>query len=456
MFERKFFVFLLLAAFDYSVVFFSLACGFFTRYLFETEFNIGVAILFFSDKIWFYVVFSTFFVFLFYLRGLYRKRIGFWDETKEIVRIGFISLVIFFFATAIFKLEYELSRFALFFGVGLAVFLVPASKLLLKKKLYKAGIWVEKVVIVGENKKASELFEKFAVDSYLGYTVIGFVTSVAKFCMSDTAQTRIAKTVVVCDNMSGKELMNLQKLAKNVILAPNIEGVAVLNTEFTYSFDERTFFLAIKNNLKSETNIFLKRALDLLISLLILPFVLIVIIVVAIAIRIDSTGKAIFVQKRLGMDEKEFFVYKFRSMYLDADRILEQHLAANEEARNEWNVYKKLKSADPRVTRLGKLIRKLSLDELPQIFNVLKGEMSIVGPRPYLPSESDDMGDKKEYILEAKPGITGLWQVSGRNELTFEERLSMDVWYVLNWSVWLDVVILLKTVKVVLKKSGAY
>lgn len=454
MFGRKFFVFLLLAIFDYLTIFCSMAFGFFVRYLLDTDFGFDTAMLIFIDKIWFYAAFSIFFVFLFYLRGLYRKRVGFWDETKEIVRIGFVSIVIFFFATAIFKLEYELSRVALLLGVGFAVFLVPALKLSLKKKLYMLGIWGEKVVIVGQSQKAAELFGKFAADSYLGYRVAGFVPSIAEFCASQPNQK--AETVVVCDEMGGKELMNLQKLAKNVILAPNIEGVAVLNTEFNYSFDERTFFLTIKNNLKSETNIFLKRALDLLISLLILPFALVIILVVAAAIRLDSKGRAIFVQKRLGLEGEEFLVYKFRSMYTDSEQILESHLASNEDARHEWDIYKKLKSADPRVTRVGGLIRKLSLDELPQIFNVLKGDMSIVGPRPYLPSEAIDMGDKKEYILETKPGITGLWQVSGRNELTFDERLSMDVWYTLNWSVWLDIIILMKTVRVLFNKNGAY
>ncbi len=454
MFGRKFFVFFGLALFDYVVVFCSMACGFFIRYLFWTKFSLDGAVLLFAGKMWFYAVFALFFVFLFYLRGLYRKRIGFWDETKEIVRAAFVFVVIFFFITAIFKLEHDLSRVGLLCGVGFTMLLVPASKLWFKKKLYKLGVWGERVIIVGASKKAYELSEKFAADNYLGYKVASFTPTISEVC--SLISKKNSETIVVCDDISAKELMSLQKLAKNVILAPNIDGLAVLNTEFNYSFDERTFFLTVKNNLKSETNIFLKRVFDLFIAIALLPILLVLLTVIAIAIRLDSKGNAIFVQKRLGVGGKEFFVYKFRSMYEDSDKILREYLASNADANYEWMVYKKLKSLDPRVTRVGRIIRKLSLDELPQIFNVLKGEMSIVGPRPYLPSEAVDMGDKKEYILETKPGITGLWQVSGRNELTFDERLGMDVWYALNWSVWLDIVILLRTIRVVFKQNGAY
>ena len=143
-------------------------------------------------------------------------------------------------------------------------------------------------------------------------------------------------------------------------------------------------------------------------------------------------------------------------MYLNSDEILQEFLEKNPEAKKEWDKYKKLKSYDPRVTKIGKFLRATSLDELPQIFNVLKGDMSLVGLRPYLPREISDMGEYKDIILLTRPGITGLWQISGRNELTFQDRLKLDTWYVLNWSLWLDIVILFKTIKVVLNREGAY
>ncbi len=131
-------------------------------------------------------------------------------------------------------------------------------------------------------------------------------------------------------------------------------------------------------------------------------------------------------------------------------------LKKNPGAKEDWIKYKKIRGDDPRVTKMGKFLRKWSLDELPQVWNVLRGDMSLVGPRPYLPREEMDMKDYKDYILFTKPGITGLWQVTGRNKLLFKDRLKLDTWYVLNWSLWLDIVILFKTVKVVLKREGAY
>jgi len=208
--------------------------------------------------------------------------------------------------------------------------------------------------------------------------------------------------------------------------------------------------------LNSLVNEGIKRTIDIIISLLLLPVVLPLIGLIAIFIKLDSKGPVFFVQDRLGKNGKKFKCIKFRTMYLNNDEILEEYLRKHPEKREEWNKYKKLKSFDPRVTRVGRFLRKTSLDELPQIFNVLKGDMSLVGPRPYLPKEETDMGYFKNTILLTKPGITGLWQVSGRNNLEFRVRLVLDERYVLNWSFWLDLLIMLKTVKVVLKREGAY
>lgn len=143
-------------------------------------------------------------------------------------------------------------------------------------------------------------------------------------------------------------------------------------------------------------------------------------------------------------------------MYQDADIRLKEILKNDEEARKEWNMYYKLKN-DPRITKIGKFLRKSSLDEVPQIFNVLKGEMSFVGPRPVLQDELDKYyKELSSYYYMVRPGITGLWQISGRNELNYEMRVAKDSWYVLNWSIWLDIVILFKTPGAVFQKKGAY
>lgn len=167
-----------------------------------------------------------------------------------------------------------------------------------------------------------------------------------------------------------------------------------------------------------------------------------------------DNGPLFFTQTRIGKDGKEFKIYKFRSMVVGADEKLKDYLEQNEEAREEYNTYKKLKN-DPRITRVGHFIRNTSLDEFPQFINVLKGDMSLVGPRPYLPKEKEDMGIMVGTITNMKPGITGLWQVSGRSEVTFKERLDMDREYYYNWSLKWDIKILLRTVKKVIIRDGA-
>jgi undecaprenyl-phosphate galactose phosphotransferase len=232
--------------------------------------------------------------------------------------------------------------------------------------------------------------------------------------------------------------------------------VALTNTELYHLFMEQLFLLKINNNLKSPFNRFVKRCFDLLLSILLLPILIPVIAFLALLIKLDSPGPVFHIEGRFGKGKSIFNCIKFRTMHLNNEELLDAYLKTNPDAAGEWREYKKLKGPDPRVTKIGAFLRKTSLDELPQIFNVLTGQMSLVGSRPYLPREEKDMVLYIDMILLTPPGITGLWQVSGRNRLTFDDRLRLDAWYVLNWSVWLDLVILFKTVRVVLNKEGAY
>ena len=168
----------------------------------------------------------------------------------------------------------------------------------------------------------------------------------------------------------------------------------------------------------------------------------------------DDRDPVIFTQDRIGLNGKRIKIYKFRSMIPHAEEVLEKLMAEDPAIRDEYLTNKKLEN-DPRITPVGKFIRKTSLDEWPQFINVLKGDMSIVGPRPYLFREKDDMGIYYDAIIKAKPGITGMWQVSGRSDTTFKERCSLDEYYCKNWSIWLDFVILVKTVKALITKEGA-
>lgn len=200
---------------------------------------------------------------------------------------------------------------------------------------------------------------------------------------------------------------------------------------------------------------FLKRIVDIIGAL----FGVIMLVPMTIGIYIANLivgdkGPIFYSQNRIGKDGKNFKMYKFRSMVMGADEKLEKYLQENEDARREYKINKKLKD-DPRVTEIGKFIRKTSIDEFPQFINVLKGEMSLVGPRPYLPREINDMGYAYQYITAVKPGVTGLWQVSGRNDVTFKERLDLDMEYFENKNLLFEIKILFWTVSSVVHKKGA-
>lgn len=165
-------------------------------------------------------------------------------------------------------------------------------------------------------------------------------------------------------------------------------------------------------------------------------------------------GPVFYTQERIGKDGKLFKMYKYRSMVMDADNRLKKYLEENEEARAEYKKYKKLKD-DPRITKIGKIIRKTSIDEFPQFINILKGDMSLVGPRPYLPREKEDMGIYYNYIVKCKPGLTCIWQTSGRNNVAFEKRLEMDYTYVKEKRLKMDIKLILATFKKLIKKEGA-
>jgi Undecaprenyl-phosphate galactose phosphotransferase WbaP len=198
-----------------------------------------------------------------------------------------------------------------------------------------------------------------------------------------------------------------------------------------------------------------KRVLDLALGFAAASMAAPVLLVIALLVKLTSRGPVFFGHYRIGRDGRNFKAWKFRTMHVDGDRVLRDHLERNAAAREEWERDQKLRD-DPRVTPLGKFLRKASLDELPQIWNVLRGEMSLVGPRPIVTSEVWRYGTRFKLYTAVRPGITGLWQVSGRNETTYDERVRFDEYYVRNWSPWLDVYILARTAPILIKSTGAY
>jgi len=213
--------------------------------------------------------------------------------------------------------------------------------------------------------------------------------------------------------------------------------------------------LATSHRLKMFWNLALKRLIDLTLvisgGLVILPFLLLI----ALFVKISSPGPVLYGHKRLGLNGKHFKAYKFRSMVIDADKQLQALLDADPRLKDEWESSRKLKN-DPRVTFIGKILRRTSFDEFPQLLNILKGDMSLVGPRPVTDPEIEKYGENAHRVLTVKPGLTGLWQVSGRSDTDYTERVSYDLYYLQNWSAWLDLWILYRTAGVIIKGRGAY
>lgn len=200
---------------------------------------------------------------------------------------------------------------------------------------------------------------------------------------------------------------------------------------------------------------YVKRTMDLAVVLLALCILMPLFVFVAIAIKLTSSGPVFYGHSRVGFGRQTFKCWKFRTMCADADHVLQECLEADPALRAEWKATRKLKH-DPRVTRLGRILRAYSIDELPQLFNVLVGDMSFVGPRPVVDEELARFGDSAGLYLSARPGITGLWQVSGRSDTSYADRVRLDSLYVGEWSAWTDVAIILKTVPVVIKARGSY
>jgi Undecaprenyl-phosphate galactose phosphotransferase WbaP len=367
----------------------------------------------------------------------------------------------------------SLSRMLLFAWILGLLFTAPLARYFAKLALKKLGAWGKPVLVLGAHDVGARVLEDLRREWQLGFRPIAvFDNRMAPIqrtlngvpyggTLADAIalgrEHRIDTMIFAMPHTRREQLAKFVDLAKlnfsHVVVIPNLAGItnsAVVARNFA-----GTFGVEIKYNLLDPWSQRLKRVLDLAATVVGGIFVLPLIAALALVVRLESSGPIFYKDKRLGRDGQLFSCVKFRTMVPDAESLLHELLAENEEAREEYIKYHKLRH-DPRVTRVGRFLRKTSLDELPQLWNVLRGEMSLVGPRPYLPRESADIGVTQDEILRVTPGITGPWQVSGRNRSAFEERVEMDVSYVSDWSVWLDLVLLVRTSVCVLFSRGAY
>jgi len=400
----------------------------------------------------------------------YSYRKPFWYELKEILRT-IVIFAIFDLALIAFT-KWQFSRFVWVFCWSLALFLVPFFRFFTKFLLNKFGIWRKKTIILGSGKNAREAYYALQSEEMLGFEVCAFFDEESSEShllncpiiknaddIWQSADIKHIHFIIAFDvDEIDKTVGWLRELSKHqcrsVTVIPSLRGLPLYNTDMSFIFSHEVMLLRINNNLAKRTSRFLKRTFDIVCTLIILIVASPLLLYLWYKVTRDG-GPAIYGHQRVGRHGKLFSCYKFRSMVMNSQEVLQKLLDSDSQAREEWEKDFKLKN-DPRITSVGHFIRKTSLDELPQLFNVLKGEMSLVGPRPVVIKELERYELDVDYYLMAKPGMTGLWQVSGRNDVDYETRVYFDSWYVKNWSLWNDIAILFKTVKVVLRRDGAY
>lgn len=403
---------------------------------------------------------------IFYRHYTYRK--PFWDELKDIYFsifvISFINLALLVFAKIHDPTETWISVYIVLF------FCFPIFRFFCKKILKIMKLWEMPSVIIGTGGNAFRAYKAIQQETNLGYKVNAFVSDqkigvFAKhvdFISEQVFFTQLNhyEKVFIALESNESDLLAywVKKLSalnfRNVSIIPALQGIPLYGAEISHFFSSETIVLRIPNNLAKRSTRFVKRSFDIIVSGALLFLLAPLFLCLFLIIRKDG-GNVVYSQVRVGRDCKTFKCYKFRTMVVDSQKALRDLLARDPEARQQWNKEFKLKN-DPRITPIGNILRKTSLDELPQLWNVFKGEMSLVGPRPVTRLELKHYGDDLIYYKMVRPGISGLWQVSGRNDVDYSTRVYLDAWYVKNWSLWNDIVILAKTVNIVLRRKGAY
>lgn len=401
----------------------------------------------------------------------YTYRKPFWFELKEILRTLLIFSVCDLALVAFSK--WQFSRYVWVCTWTLALLMVPFARACTKHFLNKIGLWKKHTVIIGAGKNARDAYAALQSEEVMGFAITSFFSPTPDskkellgipivydedklWLLCDPATTQFIVALEFEENIIRDEW--LKRLTthncRSVSVIPTLRGVPLYGTDMSFIFSHEVMILRVNNNLAKRTSRFCKRVFDIIGSASIIVLLSPVLAILAYLVSKDG-GAAIYGHERVGQNGKKFKCLKFRSMVVNSQEVLQGLLENNAEARAEWAKDFKLKD-DPRITAVGKFIRKTSLDELPQLFNVIKGEMSLVGPRPIIEKELERYAGDVDYYLMAKPGMTGLWQVSGRNDVDYETRVYFDAWYVKNWSMWNDIAILFKTIGVVVKRDGAY
>ena len=377
--------------------------------------------------------------------------------------------VLLFAYLALTRSTEHYTRLGLCVSMAFSILLLPIFRYWTRVLLKKYGIGQIPVLIAGAGKTGKVVGAELKRDRFFGFKIMGYLEDGRHAPEPDLPGGEVVGKVDDAVDIARK--MDVDYL----VAALPVERCTIHLDDWLRHFNHvlivpanRVFpilwsqpldlcglgSMEIGNRLRRPLGRFIKTLFECVIATLAVIFLFPVFIILAILVKCSSRGPVIYRAKRLGVNGSTIEVWKFRTMYADADQRLAKLLAENPDLKKEWDENFKLKN-DPRVTPLGKILRKTSLDELPQFVNVLRGEMAVIGPRPIVEKEIDYYGRHYEVFSRVKPGITGFWQVSGRSDTTYERRIELDMYYINNWSIWLDYYIFLKTIKEVLTCRGA-
>jgi len=422
----------------------------------------------------FYVIAPFIYLSFLNICQLYSRQMQFWRVIAGIFKANLYAILTGIMLMYVMQVAGTTSR--LYTGTLwiLAFFFIVLFRYIVKTVVGRFSLLNEPVLLMGAGKTAEIILNDIREDTGLSYRFIGYLEdhepnpSVAEklphlgtFADAGSVirKTGVQVVMVAAPGLSQEQtqeiIYDLQPLVRGISFIPDLGTLPLSTMDIESLVDGHIVLFRMRNNLKNKWNRAVKFVFDVVFTLIGGIFAFPVMFGIALWIRKDSPGPVFFKQKRIGQHGKEFYCYKFRTMCTDAQERLEELLQKDPEAKKEWEENFKLKN-DPRITRSGRFLRSTSLDELPQLFNVLKGEMSLVGPRPIIKDEIDYYGKYiKDYYM-VRPGITGMWQTSGRSDTCYEQRVQLDSWYVRNWDFWFDIVLLWRTAKVVLQRKGAY
>jgi Undecaprenyl-phosphate galactose phosphotransferase WbaP len=401
---------------------------------------------------------------IFYLavQGRYSERITFWSELRPVV-CGSCCAIGTEVALGLIAGDITARAPTL---AGLLILPIAGTLFnrLAKHILQRAGVWGLPIIVIGDGPSAAEAEAALTSDHLLGYRFLGRVHP--DEALSGTSSPRLwplmnrhgaSRLLVALDDDGDLQRRVIECALRERVpfaLVPQPHALPAFAFAATRGFGQDPMVLSYRDGLSRPASRIVKAAIDVTVASLMLILSSWLFLVLAVVSRLDG-GPMMFAHRRVGAGGRSFHCLKFRTMVVDADRVLDEALARDPTLAAEWADSRKLVN-DPRVTRVGRFLRKTSLDELPQLINILRLEMSLVGPRPIVDSEVPLYGEAIAQYYATRPGLTGLWQVSGRSNTSYARRVQLDVWYVNNWSIWNDIAVLLKTVPAVLGRQGAH